>query len=160
MRRLSRRNNNNNIISRSRSSDNSNSFDRVKVLAMGLRRVSPSVGNARWRGIERGRTTFIIRVGNSRVCPTLLPCVMSDCSISFAACHYSSPFFLLFNELLVSLSLTLRRQSRTSFSLFLGIALYIITCLEPHRRTTRVPSTVLVSFLSCHYSPFLPPRLT
>ena len=35
---------------------------------------------------------------------------------------------------------------------FLGIALYIKTCLEPHRiRTTHVRSTGLVSFLSCHY---------
>ena len=49
-------------------SNNSNNIDinEVKVLEMGPRTVSPSVGNARWRGIEHGRTTFIIRVGNRR----------------------------------------------------------------------------------------------
>jgi hypothetical protein len=55
------------------------------------------------------------------------------------------------------LTLTLRPPSRISL-FFLGIALYIKTCLELHRiRTTHV-SIVLASFLSlsCHYSSFSP----
>jgi hypothetical protein len=60
-------------------------------------------------------------------------------------------FFCTFLMITLSLSLSV---TITHLSLsFLGIALYIKTCLEPHRiRTTHVPSTGLVSFLSCHYS--------
>ena len=71
------------------------------------------------------------------------------------------PFFLFFSSLVFahlliitfSLSLSLSVPHHASLSLFPGIALYIKTCLEPHRiRTTHVPSTGLVSFLSCRYS--------
>jgi hypothetical protein len=61
------------------------------------------------------------------------------------------PFLHVF--LIIALSLSLFVLHHASL-FFLGIALYIKTCLEPHRiRTTNVPSTSLVSFLSSHYSP-------
>jgi len=64
---------------------------------------------------------------------------------------FPSLFARFFNGTL-TLTLTLCPPSRISL-FFLGIALYIKTCLEPHRiRTTHVPSTGLVSFLSSHYS--------
>ena len=77
------------------------------------------------------------------------------CSVSFSsvACHSSLLFPLFFCTFLKSL----HSHSLPYFThltlFFLGIALYIKTCLEPHRiRTTHVLSTGLVSFLSCHYS--------
>jgi hypothetical protein len=74
-----------------------------------------------------------------------------DCSLLL---HAFFPFFArFFNHCTLTLNLTLCPPSRISL-FFLGIALYIKTCLEPHRiRTTHVPSTGLVSFLSSHYSP-------
>lgn len=78
-------------------------------------------------------------------------------SIALFCCMPTSlffpPFFArFFNHYTLTLTLTLCPPSRISL-FFLGIALYIKTCLEPHRiRTTHVPSTGLVSFLSCHYS--------
>jgi hypothetical protein len=88
-------------------------------------------------------------------------------SVSFVL-FCSMPFFPFFctffyhYTLTLTLTLTLCPPSRISL-FFLGIALYIKTCLEPHRiRTTHVPSTGLVSFLSCLYSSsfFLSARLT
>jgi hypothetical protein len=73
------------------------------------------------------------------------PCVL--CRLfSSAACQFSPifpPFFARF--LIIALSLSLFVLHHASHS-FLGIALYIKTCPEPHRiRTTHVPSTGLVS---------------
>jgi hypothetical protein len=72
------------------------------------------------------------------------PCVL--CRLfSSAACQFSPifpPFFARF--LIIALSLSLFVLHHASHS-FLGIALYIKTCPEPHRiRTTHVPSTGLV----------------
>lgn len=150
MSQLSHRNNSSNSNSNiSNNIDNS----RVKALVVGPRRVSLNVGNARWRGIERGRTTFIIRAGSSGdALHFKLYASMSD----FMCCMPFPPSLLsfFFNHLLGSLSIS--HSSRISLS-FLGIALYIKSCLEPHRiRTTHVPSTVLVSFLSCRYSSLSP----
>ncbi len=80
-----------------------------------------------------------------------LPCVLSDCFILSAACYFSffPPFFARF-LIIPCYSLTPSFiLHHASLSLFLGIALYIKTCLEPHRiRITHVPSTGLVSLLS------------
>jgi hypothetical protein len=82
-------------------------------------------------------------------------------SIILFCCMPFFPFFRPFCTFLIiafslSLSLSYSSSSSTHLSLFfLGIALYIKTCLEPHRiRTTHVPSAGLVSFLSSHYSSF------
>ena len=114
----------------------------------------------RWRGIERGRTTFIIRVGkcgkpnaqhytHSRS-SFLAFCI--DCSLLLHAIfpNFPSYFCTFLNH--CTLTLTHRPPSRISL-FFMGIALYIKTCLEPHHiRTTHVPPAGLVSFLSSHYS--------
>ena len=147
-----------------RRNSSSRNINGVKVLAMGPRTVSPSVDNARWRGTERGRTTFIIRVGNCmgkanalRSTHSCSSSTLRSLSIVVFCCMPFFPFFSLpFSNifLIIALSLSLSPLSSiTHLSLFLGIALYIKTCLEPHRiRTTHVPSTGLVSFLSSHYS--------
>src|SRR5258708_5199671 len=157
MRRLARRsssssNNNNN--------NNNIAINKVKVLAMGPRIVSPSVGNARWRGIERGPMTFIIGVGNCMDKTKFPPLLLSvlDCSISSAAFHFP-PFFLhvFTHPLSRSHSHSPSSIRHLSHTLFPGDRIVYQTCLEPHRiRTTHVPSTGLASFLSCHFTSSLP----
>jgi hypothetical protein len=65
MRRLARRNDSNNHPNHPHLSNGNNIDNHVKVLAMVLRTVSPNADNAHWRGIERGRMTFIMPVGSA-----------------------------------------------------------------------------------------------
>jgi hypothetical protein len=76
MRRLARRNNSSNSNSNRHNHhhnhhkhNNGNNLDNnVEVQAMVPKTVSPNADNARWRGIERGRMTFIMLVGRANAC--------------------------------------------------------------------------------------------
>ena len=76
MRRLARRNNSSNSNSNHHNhhnhhhkhSNGNNLDNNVEVQTMVPKTVSPNADNARWRGIERGRMTFIMLVGRANAC--------------------------------------------------------------------------------------------
>ena len=144
--------------SSSSNNNNSNNIDinEAKVLEMGPRTVSLSVGNARWRGIERGQTTFIIRAGNCGAKSSALHSTHSHSSFTlrsvsivfFCCMPFFYFFFLPFFARFFNDHTHTHCHHHAPLSLSLGIALYIKTCLEPHRiRTAHVPCTSFGIFL-------------
>jgi len=163
MPRLSHHNNSSN-------NSNSNNVDnnRARVLAMGPKRVLPSVGNVRWRGIERGQTTFIIRVGkrgNTKRPPRSLLLIRLAFCVGFVPFHtlHAISFSFFFCTLLItylsrSHSHTPSSITHLSHSFFWGshcISKHVLNCIVYVLPTYRLPPWC---FLSCNYSPFSPPH--
>jgi hypothetical protein len=132
MRRLARRNNSSNSNHHNhhhhKHSNGNNLDNNVEVQGMVPKTVSPNADSARWRGIERGRMTFIMLVGRANAC------LVSFCYPNDHHCALFSSFYS-FLSLSVIASLVLR------------IALYITMS-----RLHRFPPPPLPLFDSCLFS--------